>query len=66
MEGKNEFLSKKPNKIPRKTDLIDRGIIFIFGSLNGQKGRNPRTGEIIHIPKKKRLNFLPAKNLKKQ
>jgi nucleoid DNA-binding protein len=41
-----------------------------FGSFEvktraGRKGRNPKTGEIIPIPPKKRVKFTPSRELKK-
>jgi len=40
-----------------------------FGSFevkmrNERKGRNPKTGQPIHIPKKKRIKFIPSKSFK--
>jgi DNA-binding protein HU-beta len=29
-----------------------------------RKGRNPKTGEIISIPERKRVKFIPSKSLK--
>jgi len=41
-----------------------------FGSFEvktraGRKGRNPKTGEVIPIPPKKRVKFTPSRELKK-
>jgi len=40
-----------------------------FGSFevkmrNERKGRNPKTGEPIHIPSKRRIKFIPSKSFK--
>lgn len=37
---------------------------FEIKKTNARKGRNPRTGEDIFIPKKKRVKFNPSKSLK--
>lgn len=37
---------------------------FEIKKAKARKGRNPRTGEDIFIPKKKRVKFNPSKSLK--
>ncbi|MFB0564746.1 MAG: HU family DNA-binding protein [Candidatus Aminicenantaceae bacterium] len=36
---------------------------FDIKSRKARQGRNPRTGEIISIPKKKTVKFIPSKSL---
>jgi len=38
--------------------------IFKVADRKAREGRNPRTGETIHIPASKKLRFTPAKVLK--
>lgn len=37
---------------------------FEIKSRKARKGRNPRTGETISVPKKKTVKFTPSKSLK--
>ncbi|NOR53679.1 MAG: integration host factor [Candidatus Aminicenantes bacterium] len=37
---------------------------FEVNTSKARKGRNPKTGDVIHIPKKKRMKFIPSKIFK--
>lgn len=37
---------------------------LVVRTYNARKGRNPQTGEVINIPKRKRLKFVVAKAAK--
>ncbi len=50
----------------RKGDKVNLSGFGIFkvADRKAREGRNPRTGETIHIPASKKLRFTPAKVLK--
>ena len=50
---------KKGFKLP----LMGLGKLYVRRT-KPRMGRNPATGEVIHIPAKKRVRFTPAKSLK--
>ncbi len=52
-------LLKKGEKI----NITGMGI-FMVADRKAREGRNPRTGETIHIPASKKLRFTPSKVLK--
>jgi DNA-binding protein HU-beta len=52
---------KRGYKIP----LMGLGKLYVRES-KARQGRNPATGEIINIPKRKRVRFTPAKALKER
>jgi len=48
-----------------KLPLMGLGKLYVRES-KARQGRNPATGEIIHIPKRKRVRFTAAKALKER
>jgi DNA-binding protein HU-beta len=52
---------KRGYKIP----LMGLGKLYVRES-KARQGRNPATGEVINIPKRKRVRFTPAKALKER
>jgi nucleoid DNA-binding protein len=52
---------KRGYKIP----LMGLGKLYVRES-KARTGRNPATGEMIHIPKRKRVRFTAAKALKER
>jgi nucleoid DNA-binding protein len=48
----------------QRIEIRGLGIFFIKEIKEKYSGRNPKTGELIYIPKKNKIRFKPAKNLK--
>lgn len=58
-----EVASKELQKNEGKITLVGFGTLKTINKKK-KKGRNPRTGEEIVIPKKKAVKFVPGKKLK--
>lgn len=58
-----EVISKELQKNDGKITLVGFGTLKTI-TKKKKKGRNPRTGEEIVIPKKKAVKFVPGKKLK--
>jgi len=63
--GVNLFFQTIKDAILRGEEIELRGFgSFRFRHRNSRSGRNPRTGEPVHVPPKKVLYFKPSKILK--
>ncbi|MCK5055686.1 MAG: HU family DNA-binding protein [Candidatus Aminicenantes bacterium] len=58
-----EVITKELQKNDGKITLVGFGTLKTINKKK-KKGRNPRTGEEIIIPKKKTVKFVPGKKLK--
>ena len=52
-------------KNKKKVEFRGFGTFFIKKIKEKYSARNPKTGELIYIPKKNKLRFKPSKNLEK-
>ena len=57
---------KKELKSNRTIELRGFGSFYIKRIKEKFSARNPKTGELIYIPEKKKVKFRPSKNLKKE
>ena len=57
---------KKELKSNRTIELRGFGSFYIKRIKEKFSARNPKTGELIYIPEKKKVRFRPSKNLKKE
>ena len=55
---------KKALKNNKKVELRNFGTFFTKKMKEKYSARNPKTGELIYIPEKKRVRFKVSKNLK--
>jgi integration host factor subunit beta len=63
--GVNLFFETIKEAILRGEEIELRGFgSFRFRQRDSRSGRNPRTGEPVHVPSKKVLYFKPSKILK--
>lgn len=63
--GVNFFFKAIKDAIQRGEEIELRGFgSFRFRQRDARSGRNPRTGEPVHVPPKKVLYFKPSKILK--
>ena len=63
--GVNLFFRAIKDAIQRGEEIELRGFgSFRFRQRDARSGRNPRTGEPVHVPPKKVLYFKPSKILK--
>jgi integration host factor subunit beta len=63
--GVNLFFKTIKEAILKGEEIELRGFgSFRFRQRNSRAGRNPRTGEPVHVPSKKVLYFKPSKILK--
>ena len=51
-------------KNKRKVEIKSLGIFFTKEIKEKKNARNPKTGEIIYVPKKNKARFKPSKKLK--
>ena len=51
-------------KNKRKVEIKSLGIFFTKEIKEKKTARNPKTGEIIYVPKKNKARFKPSKKLK--
>ena len=56
---------KKALKNNRKVEIRGFGTFFIKEVNEKFSARNPKTGELIYVPKKNKIRFKASKNLKK-
>ena len=56
---------KNALKNDRKVEIRGFGTFFIKEINEKFSARNPKTGEIIYVPKKNKIRFKASKNLKK-
>ena len=56
---------EKALKKGQRIELRDFGIFFIKKIKEKYSARNPKTGELIYIPEKKKVRFKASKNLKR-
>ena len=56
----------KALKEGRKVELLGFGTFFVKKIKENYSARNPKTGELIYIPKKNKIRFKASKILKKK
>tara|TARA_Y100000389_G_scaffold204770_1_gene259534 strand:- start:3282 stop:3563 length:282 start_codon:yes stop_codon:yes gene_type:complete len=59
------FNLEKALKDGKKVELRGFGMFFIKKIKERYSSRNPKTNELIYVPKKNKLRFKASKNLKK-